>query len=700
MAPEQRTGRGPVDARADQYSFCVALHEALYGFRPLAAGSEPEAPPSDGADQIEAEPDRQVPAHIRRAIQRGLAVSPDQRHPSMDALLAEVARDPAITRRRVARAAIAVVVAGAVGAGVWLLAAGGEPLCRGAAGKLAGVWDPARKQAVAAAFRRSGAARRGARVGRRRAADRSLRARLDRHAHPSRARRPTCAASSRPICWTFARSVWTAACRSCAPSPICSCRPTRTRSPGRRRRPARCARSTSAPTRRPCARWSRRRPTAPLASRSSGCSPGSREIVALHATAKWKRGLELARGLVADARELGYRPLEAEALVMLGILLRRTDVLAEAEEVLYDAIAAGEAGRSAETTADAWLELVWLVGVERGRHAEGLRLASLARGVIEQLGGSERHAAALDRHVGHLYVNLGKLDEARPYIERALAMYQELYGPDHVTVAECLQHLGILEQKMGRLDDALRLFRRAHEIANRKLGPEHPATLSYIGEVASVMVDLGRYAEGLAILERSLAPLERATGPRSSDVLILLTGIGTARRYTEDHDGAREALERALLLARELYGPDHVQVARIQIQLGRNFTDTRKWAPAREQLESALSLLRAAFGPDHPDVVDVVEDIARVDIESGHPERAIAPLEAALAVRDRTTDDPYRAAFCRFELARALHRSGSPAARVRPILEAAWHGFQAAGDATSAADMKRWLDAPGLMEPD
>ena len=214
------------------------------------------------------------------------------------------------------------------------------------------------------------------------------------------------------------------------------------------------------------------------------------------------------------------------------------------------------------------------------------------------------------------------------------------------------------------------------------------------------MVDRGDYTGGLAILERSLAPLERATGPRSGDVLILLTGIGTARRYAEDHDGARTALERALVLARDLYGPDHVQVARIQIQLGRSFTDTHKWAPAREQLDSALTLLRAAFGPEHPDVIDAIEDLARVDIESGHPDRSIAPLERALVVRDRTPGDPYRAAFCRFELARALHRSGHPADRVRPIVEAAWRGFQAAGDTATASDMKRWLDAPGLKEPE
>ncbi len=41
MAPEQLAG-GAADARSDQYAFCVALHEALYGRRPFHAATVAE----------------------------------------------------------------------------------------------------------------------------------------------------------------------------------------------------------------------------------------------------------------------------------------------------------------------------------------------------------------------------------------------------------------------------------------------------------------------------------------------------------------------------------------------------------------------------------------------------------------------------------------------------------------------------------
>ncbi len=72
MAPEQQFGSS-VDARADQYSFCVGLREALGG-RPL--------------DDTRW---KAVPEAVRAAVTRGLAYDPDERFASLEALLAALA---------------------------------------------------------------------------------------------------------------------------------------------------------------------------------------------------------------------------------------------------------------------------------------------------------------------------------------------------------------------------------------------------------------------------------------------------------------------------------------------------------------------------------------------------------------------------------------------------------------------------------
>ncbi|MFP2913550.1 serine/threonine-protein kinase, partial [Pyxidicoccus sp. 3LFB2] len=80
MAPEQWDGQ-EVDARGDQFSFCVALHEALYGVRPFARGTPPDF------TQLQPIPAQTpVPAWVRRVVLRGLSVAPEARFTSMDAL--------------------------------------------------------------------------------------------------------------------------------------------------------------------------------------------------------------------------------------------------------------------------------------------------------------------------------------------------------------------------------------------------------------------------------------------------------------------------------------------------------------------------------------------------------------------------------------------------------------------------------------
>ncbi|WNG53475.1 protein kinase [Archangium gephyra] len=86
MSPEQLAGR-EVDARGDQFSFCVALHEALYGIRPFDARARGGARWS----RVPVPRGPRLPRSVRAAMERGLSLSPEARFPSMDALLVALA---------------------------------------------------------------------------------------------------------------------------------------------------------------------------------------------------------------------------------------------------------------------------------------------------------------------------------------------------------------------------------------------------------------------------------------------------------------------------------------------------------------------------------------------------------------------------------------------------------------------------------
>src|SRR5690606_19905953 len=118
MSPEQHRGE-PADERSDQFSFCVALYQALYGDVPFPGKTAVALADAVIAGTLQPAPKgAKVPAHLRKILLRGLSTDPAQRYPSMNALLADLTREPSRKLRRVGMiAAIALLVGGAVAGG-------------------------------------------------------------------------------------------------------------------------------------------------------------------------------------------------------------------------------------------------------------------------------------------------------------------------------------------------------------------------------------------------------------------------------------------------------------------------------------------------------------------------------------------------------------------------------------------------------
>jgi serine/threonine protein kinase len=94
MSPEQHLGQA-ADSKSDQFSFCVALYEALYQQHPFPGSTVQALASATVLGRIRERPaSTNVPAPVHHAILRGLARDPQQRFPSMRELLEVLALDP------------------------------------------------------------------------------------------------------------------------------------------------------------------------------------------------------------------------------------------------------------------------------------------------------------------------------------------------------------------------------------------------------------------------------------------------------------------------------------------------------------------------------------------------------------------------------------------------------------------------------
>lgn len=110
MAPEQFSGL-TADARSDQFSFCVALYEALYDQHPFEDRTSYGLVESPETTVVRPPTNSRVPVWLHSALVRGLSADAQERFPSMGALLREFdhAPKPPSARRLIALVAIAFI---------------------------------------------------------------------------------------------------------------------------------------------------------------------------------------------------------------------------------------------------------------------------------------------------------------------------------------------------------------------------------------------------------------------------------------------------------------------------------------------------------------------------------------------------------------------------------------------------------------
>jgi hypothetical protein len=91
MAPEQY--EGGATAQSDQFAWCVACYEALYGRRPFEGSTIAELWMAVSSGEVPPPPvDSDVPDAVFEALRRGLSTEPERRFPTMNSLVRALQR--------------------------------------------------------------------------------------------------------------------------------------------------------------------------------------------------------------------------------------------------------------------------------------------------------------------------------------------------------------------------------------------------------------------------------------------------------------------------------------------------------------------------------------------------------------------------------------------------------------------------------
>jgi serine/threonine protein kinase/tetratricopeptide (TPR) repeat protein len=552
MSPEQFQGK-LADASSDQFSFCVALYEALYDQRPFKGSRIPELAQSLLNEEPKPPPENSaVPTWIRRATRRGLSRLASDRHPSMKELLLALEREPGSRRRQIAlgaATAVALVVGGVALRGA---AIRNRATCQAPMQRFEGVWEPAgpqasRRTAIEAAFRATGRSYAGAvtsSVGRvldKFVADWSAMYRDACEATNLRGSQSAEILDLRMSClndrFDELRALSdvlvapgndvlenaTEAAMGLAPLDRCA-NPRLLRGIG----PA-----PAAPAQVAAIQVVRADLAAAAATEDAGKPAAA--IAALF-------------NVVANARETGYRPLLAESQFRLGMVFVAGSDGPTAEPYLTDAVWNALAGRHDELLIEAASALISVRGSLAGDLAGAELWRRFAEAALDRIDGSDRLRGRAMENWAAALAGARRFDEALKAYQEALGHLQRASGQDHLDLAPTLTQIAGTYSKLGRFREALAFNDRALAIAEAALGRDHPRLGKVLLNRAEIMSGLGRYGEAKDQAERSYGLWVRNFGSAHPSLALPLSAIGIAEVGLGHPQQAVQPLTEALAL--------------------------------------------------------------------------------------------------------------------------------------------------------
>lgn len=586
MAPEQWRSVA-TDARADQFSWCVALYEALVGHRPFQGNTIAELRDSVTRGALEAAPPAELlPDAVLRVLHRGLQSDPAARWPSMDALLQALAqvttpRAPqpwTRTRRAVVFGALAVgtaVIAAAV------VASDRAVRCASAGAPVDAVWTTAVRDGVLASLRAT------ARPWSAAVADRTAQ-HLDAYATQLKAMRTDAceatrlrgeqsdealtlrircldrrqgdlAALTRELSQATPAVAERAVNATLALAPVDLCADLE---------------ALALPT---------RPPTPEAFAAVAALAPAVARAEALRLSGQFEAAGAAATEVLPAVQRTGWDPLEAEVLAILG---RSQDEAGNGEaagETLQRAVLAAERGHDDARRAQVLVDLAY---VSRARSTQARGFLSQAEAVLGRLGGDRARelgrlrsiqafvlsvaqddadaamaaeAVRLLRSVGATadlisalnnqgvaLARGGHADEALAAYEEALRLARRAWGDTAPALAPMLANRGGAEVLAGRAEDGVRELRAACNFIDEAFGSEHPMSWRCANNLAWGLLRLGYPAEARAPGQRALDAWRASGRPNLATYVLTLGAIEFALGNLE---ASQRLFDEALPLA-------------------------------------------------------------------------------------------------------------------------------------------------------
>ncbi len=303
-----------------------------------------------------------------------------------------------------------------------------------------------------------------------------------------------------------------------------------------------------------------------------------------------------------------------------------------------------------------------------GERDDAIALAERALSLYENAFGPDHVdlTASIER-LATLYTGQAEYAKAEALYIRETAIYEKANGPDHPFVAACLNNRAELYIRQGQYAKAEPLFERAIAIFERSLGPDHPDLAGTLHNVAALYYAQGQYAKAEPLFLRAIAIYERAPGPMRPSLAASLDYLGVLYSGQGQYANAEPLFLRAIEIYEKLLGPENADLAATLDNLAGLYSARGQYAKAEPLNLRALAIKEKALGPDHPNLATTLHNLAGRYREQGQYAKAEALFERAVAIYEKALGPDHPDLAIGLESFAGLYRAKGEYAKAEPL---------------------------------
>jgi tetratricopeptide (TPR) repeat protein len=229
--------------------------------------------------------------------------------------------------------------------------------------------------------------------------------------------------------------------------------------------------------------------------------------------------------------------------------------------------------------------------------------------------------------LAEVFHDRGDFPAMETLLEEGIRIEAAMPHPDSIRMARRIHRLGIARHLQG--EDGIPALEKAVELFEQAYGEDHVETAGVLSEAGILYRAQGRHEEAQRTLRRALKIHEREHGSDSPEAIRDLHNLAGSHEETGDIESAAALYERALDLKDRVVGSDQEELGELQFGVANLYIEWGNFSRARELLSMCIGTFKRKKGPR---LAVAYETLAHIEEYSGRYPDALAELARAAKI--------------------------------------------------------------------